>query len=312
MAIRHILVHVEPGETGERRLRYSLSLARSYEARLTGISVRPLPNAVAFSVMGDGQAYAALSEACEETCLRARSLFEKTTAGSGVVVDWREGNGVPAQVIAAEAACADLLILGKNNQDDPSGPLYDVRARRRRARLRTPRLDCAQPPARGVFTPAAFCSRGRAARKPRARRTMRLPLMVGAEEVIVAEIVSNGSTFDYEVSGDMMADHLRMHDLKVTTIRIGQSGDAGDLLIGAAQSRACDLIVAGAYGPQPDAGVGSGRRHPHIAGRRDATPAPVALRQTAAPDWPAHRRERLCFATTAPLVEAAALIDAHA
>jgi nucleotide-binding universal stress UspA family protein len=247
MAIRHILVHVEPGETGERRLRYSLSLARSYEARLTGISVRPSPNAVAFSVMGDGQAYAALSEACEETCLKARTLFEKTTAGSGVVVDWQEGNGVPAQVIAAEAACADLLILGKNNQDDPSGPLYDVRPADVVLACGRPVLIAPNRPPEEFHARRVLLAWKSGAQAARAAHDA-LPLMVGAEEVIVAEIVSNGSTFDYEVSGDMMADHLRMHDLKVAAIRIGQSGDAGDLLIGAAQSRACDLIVAGAFG----------------------------------------------------------------
>jgi nucleotide-binding universal stress UspA family protein len=247
MTIRQILAHVEPGESGERRLRYAVSVAQHFHAKLTGLSVRLSPSAMAFAMMGDPQAYAALAAASEETCVGARKLFGSVTEGAGVTIDWREGFGIPAQVIGAEAGCADLLILGRGNQDELAGPLYDL----------TPAdvvLSCGRPvlvvPDR---PPEAFRARRiLIAWKGTAQATRAvhdaLPLLTEAEEVVLAEIASRHDASGYNIPGSMLADHLRAHDVAVTTRTIDQPGDAGALLIGAAQQAGCDMVVAGAYG----------------------------------------------------------------
>ncbi len=247
MTIKQIVVHVEPGETGERRLRYAVSAAQHFDAKLTGLSVRLSPPAMAFAMLGDAQAYAAISEACEEDCVAVRKLFGSVTDGTGLVIDWREATGIPAEVIAAEAGCADLLILGRGNKDDLSGPFYDV----------APAdvvLSCGRPvlvvPNR---PPQAFRARRiLIAWKGTAEATRAvhdaLPFLTQAEDVIVAEMVSHHNTPGYDIPASMMADHLRAHNVPVTVRKIDQSGDPGGLLIGAATQAGCDLIVAGAYG----------------------------------------------------------------
>jgi nucleotide-binding universal stress UspA family protein len=247
MTIRHILVHAETGRAAEQRLRYAISLASSYESRLTGLSVRPSPGSIAFSMMGDPQAYAAVSEECDKTCLEAAKLFAEVTEGCGLTVDWREASGVAAEVIAAEAACADLVMLSKVATDDASGPVFDVQPADVVLACGRPVLVVpSRPPpefhARRILL--AWKSTAQAARAAHDA----LPLMIGAEQVIVAEVASSPSAFGYEVGADMMADYLRMHDLKVSVVTLDPSGDAGECLVTAARDQDCDLIVAGAYG----------------------------------------------------------------
>src|SRR5579872_5018664 len=90
MTIRRILVHVEPGAAGERRLKYALSMAQTFGAGLTGISVQLSPAAMAYVMMGDARIFAAAAEASEQSCAAARELFEQATTDTGVHVEWHE------------------------------------------------------------------------------------------------------------------------------------------------------------------------------------------------------------------------------
>ncbi len=247
MTIRQILIHVEPGETGERRLRYAVSAARHFDAKLTGLSVKLSAPEMAFAMMGDAQAYAAISEACEDNCVAARTLFDSVTKGAGLAIDWREATGVPAEIIAAEAGCADLLILGRGNQDDLTGPFYDVAPADVVLSCGRPVLVLPNRPPEEFRARRILVAWKGTAESTRAVHDA-LPLLTQAEEVIVAEIVSHHRAPAYEIPASMMADHLRAHDVAVTVRKIDQSGDPGALLIGAATQDGCDLIVAGAYG----------------------------------------------------------------
>src|SRR5581483_10204940 len=128
MTINQILTHVEPGAAGERRLEYALSMAKSFGANLTGISVRPSPAAMAFAMVGDAQIFAAAAEASDQSCIAARELFDLATADTGVEVEWREVTGIPEEVVRAEAGLADLVVLGRGNRSDADGGFYDLSA----------------------------------------------------------------------------------------------------------------------------------------------------------------------------------------
>ncbi len=247
MTIRRILVHVEPGAAGERRLKYALSMAREFGADLTGISVLLSPAAMAYAMMGEAQILAAASDASERSCAAARELFEQATADTGIKVEWHEAAGIPAEVVRAEAALADLVILGRSDRHDPDSAFYDL----------SPAdviLGCGRPvlvvPSNGpeefraVRTLVAWKSTPQAARAVHDA----LPILETGLEVVLAEIVDDRSARPYEVSAEAMANHLRAHGLKVAIRRIARAGDAGDLLIQLAEENRCDLIVAGAYG----------------------------------------------------------------
>jgi nucleotide-binding universal stress UspA family protein len=247
MTIKHILVHVEPGTVSERRLKCALSLAESFGAKVTGLTVMPSPTATAFAMMGDAQVYAAAAQAAEESCVAARKLFEALTAGSAVETEWREGNGIPVDVITAESGCADLVILGRDDGGDPDGAFYPVAPADVILACGRPVLVLPNQPPPDFRAKRILLAWKSAPEAARAAHDA-LPLLVRAEEVILTEIVSKRPPSKYEVSTDAMVEHLRMHGVPVTVRRIAQAGEPGDLLIQVAGESNCDLIVAGGYG----------------------------------------------------------------
>jgi len=245
MTIKHILVHMEPGTVGRQRLRYALSLADRFGAKLAGLSVLPSPTAAPFAMTSE--IYAATAAAAEESCAAAREAFEAEVEGSAVATEWRLGEGPPADVIVAEAARADLVVLGRNDRSDPEGAFYEVEPA-------DVILACCRP----VLVvpdqvPAEFRARRillawkSAAQAARAAHDA-LSLLVRADEVVLTEIVPKQAATRYEITADAMADHLSIHGVPVSVRRIAQAGDAGELLIRVAVESECDLIVAGAYG----------------------------------------------------------------
>ena len=247
MTIKQILVHVEPGKTGERRLGYALSMAKSFGASLAGLSIVLSPAATAYAMMGDAQIFAAAAQASEESCAAARALFERATQEAGVQTEWREATGIPAEVVRAEAALADLVILGRGDRSDPDGAFYELSSA-------DVILGCGRPVlVVSGEAPASFSARRALLAwksAPQAARAIHdaLPLLEAGAEVVLAEIVDQRAPTVYEVSVEGMADHLRAHGLKVIVRRIARAGDAGDLLIQVADELRCDMIVAGAYG----------------------------------------------------------------
>ena len=58
-----LLVHVEPGQVSEQRLRYALSMAQNRDMKLIGLTVRLSASAAVSTTMGDPMGTAALCEA---------------------------------------------------------------------------------------------------------------------------------------------------------------------------------------------------------------------------------------------------------
>jgi nucleotide-binding universal stress UspA family protein len=240
-----ILVHDAPGAISEARLRYALSLARGYEARLIGVTVRLSPAAAVSATIGDAQATAALCEASSESCLAAKALFDRMTAGNTVEHEWREVCGLPTDAIAGEGATADLVILGGRDREDSDGALYDLQPADVIMACGTPVMMLPK------HLPASFHARRillawkSTAQAARAAHDA-LPLLKRAECVVLTEIVADSG--GYEISAQSMANYLGSHGVAVSIRRLPAAGDAGAQLIQAAQDNECDLIVAGAYG----------------------------------------------------------------
>jgi len=247
MTIKNILIHVEPGAASEQRLKYALALAKTFDASVTGISVMPSPSTTAFAMIGDGRIYASLVEAAEESCAAARKLFEAVTAGSPVPAAWREGNGIPVEVITVEAGCADLVILGQNDERGLDAAFYPMTPAEVIMGCKRPVLVIPDAHAREF---SAKCILVAWKSSPEASRAAHdsLPFLTRAEEVILAEIVPKHPVNVYALDAETMAAHLRQHGAKVTIQRAAESGEPGGQLIEMATKEGCDLIVAGGYG----------------------------------------------------------------
>jgi nucleotide-binding universal stress UspA family protein len=249
MTFKHVLVHVEPGPASEARLKYAIGLARSFGARLTGLTVTLPPAEIPAAMIGDAQLFNAAVEAARESAELAKQQFDRLIGECGLATDWRNGEGNPAQVVGAEAGCADVLVVGGQVLRDADGGLY-------RLAPDDVLMTCGRPI---IVIPENLVTEFRAKRillawknTPEAARAAHdaIPLLVQAEEVILAEVVSSDARNGrYSISIGDMADHLRAHGAKITTDRLeGQAADAGDLLLNFASGHGVDLIVAGAYG----------------------------------------------------------------
>lgn len=242
-----ILVHVEPGKVSENRLRYALSMAQAREQKLIGLTVRLSPAAALSAAISDAQAVAALCEASGECCVTAQEQFASVTKGSGIAVEWCEATGIAAEVVAAEAARADIVVLGRNDYDDPEGGVYSLAAA-------DVILACGTP----VLTVSAQAPLSFRARRillawkstPQAARAVRdaLPFLQRAEAVQLTEIVAHTNSEKYEIPAQSVADYLQSHGVTVSVSRVAADGDPADQLMQAAADAECDLIVAGAYG----------------------------------------------------------------
>ena len=249
MTFKHVLVHVEPGPASEARLKYAVGLAQTFGASLTGMTVTLPAAEIPAAMMGDALLFNAAVNAAGEAADLARQQFERLMRECGLVNDWRNGEGNPVQVVAAEAGRADILVIGGQLQHDPDGGLY-----------RLAPADVLMTSGRpAIVLPENLVTEFRAKRillawknTPEAARAAHdaIPLLAQAEEVMLAEVVSpdalNGR---YAISIEDMADHLRAHGARITTTRLqGQASDAGAALLDFASKSRVELIVAGAYG----------------------------------------------------------------
>lgn len=249
MSIANILVHVEPGLGSEARLRYALSLARSFEAELAGISITVPPTEVAFAMMGDARLYNVAVEAASESSAASKALFMKVTEGSGVATRWCDAAGIPEEVMAAHAGCNDLVVVGREDKAELEGGFYtlhpaDVILTCGRPVLVLP--DDAPPCFYGDRILVAWRN------TPEAGRAIHdaLPFLTRATEVILAEVTRTGGHLGQPaVTINDMAEHLRAHGVPITTKQfVAEDGAAGERLVAAATEIGVDMIAAGGYG----------------------------------------------------------------
>lgn len=242
-----ILVHVEPGAVSEQRLRYALSLAQRRSAKLVGITVRLSPAAATSAMIGDVQALAAYCDASAESCVAARNLFERVTSDAGIITEWREGCGIPIEVIVAEAAVADFVVLGRGDQSNIDGGMYVINPA-------DVVMACGGPV---IVVPGQAPAEFRADRiligwksTPQASRAVRdaMPLLIRAQSVLLTEIMPSAEPDRYKISAQAMAGFLEHHGVHVILHQIPEAEEPGEQLIRTARENACDLIVAGAYG----------------------------------------------------------------
>jgi nucleotide-binding universal stress UspA family protein len=123
--IRSLLVPVDASEYSQAALQEALTLARPYQARLTGLYVLD----VRFLEMPPYLDYSATFEAAPPTIVpldvleryrlkseRILGGFRETVEKAGLVAETRTEEGVPSQVIAELATAHDLVVMGKRGE----------------------------------------------------------------------------------------------------------------------------------------------------------------------------------------------------
>jgi len=111
---RDLLVHVDGGEAGRRRLQFAVDLAARVGARLSGLHVAP-PAEVPprFKPSRVAEVSAHLSARLASDARVAATIFQEEAADRVAHTCWFEAQGDVAQGISEKARYADLVIVGQ-------------------------------------------------------------------------------------------------------------------------------------------------------------------------------------------------------
>ncbi|AWN39753.1 universal stress protein [Methylobacterium durans] len=242
MTCASIMVVVDADEGARARVRLAGWLADEFRARLIGIDVdQPNDANVSFGpTPGSSYVLARLHEATRDGLLRARTLFEVESAGRSRR-EWCDGVDSPVHFLLAQAAAADLVVIGRPSLADastlaspidPSGIVLGLG----RPLLITPT---------GVeHLEASYIAIGWTnTREARRAVSDALPFLRRAEHIL---ILSVGDAADRVPT---LVAYLAAHGIDATAIGVDAEGvDTADALIDAACENAADLLVTGAYG----------------------------------------------------------------
>jgi nucleotide-binding universal stress UspA family protein len=243
MVIKDILVHLDGEQVDGNSAAVAVALAKRFSARLTGLFARTetIPSALAAHRASD-----ALLAAAE----RAKAAFEAAAAGVETRW-WQVMHGNARDLVGEVTFCchyADLVVMGQPGSHGPDDLADRVILHSGRPVLVVPADGRFEAIGRRVMV-------GWRSGKEAARALHdALPLMQGAEKIILATVGKHGGISDSQPRVDVV-DHLRAHGLPVSGERIQTEGlEVMDALLSSAYDRDADLLVMGAH-------TGSGLSH---------------------------------------------------
>jgi nucleotide-binding universal stress UspA family protein len=247
-AWRSILLHVDATPASVARLLLALDLAERHDARITALFAGVSPEPEAAYAYSAASAFDELAtESRVEWRDKARARLRRVAGDDAARIAWSDVVGsalVPA--FAAEAAYADLLVLGAPRADDtrvggaPAGFAESVVLEGGRPALVVP----ADANVGAIGRRALIAWNG----SPSAARavTGALPMLVGAEAVHVASWSSHAPSAP--CSGLPVEGWLARHGVGAEVHRRGPSTHVGEELAALARRVRADLVVMGCYG----------------------------------------------------------------
>ena len=246
MTYRDILVHVSRDRRTPARLDAAIGLAERSDGRVTGVYVVPYPflptYAGNFEISDD--VLEDVSRQQRDRAAHAERAFGERMAQTEVPSEWRLLAGDPIEAVTTSARCADIMIVGQTDPDDPQSiPGLADRVV----------LSAGGPvlvwPYAGSFgaDPMTVMVAWNGSREAKRALDDSLPFLQQASRVIVFSIDE----------GD--GKHMAVTDVSTRVARHGVSVeimhevapsemDAGGLLLSAISDVGVELLVMGAYG----------------------------------------------------------------
>ncbi|MBD0275831.1 MAG: universal stress protein [Acetobacteraceae bacterium] len=253
MGYAALLVHAEPDEAAEARIRLAAGLADRFDAALIGLASREvMPSAVTAPVLGGAVAAEVLEaeqQRAEAGLRAAQARFRAAAEREGRRTGWRSFLEHPADALGREARAADLLVLGRGRGASWQGTSWAVDPGDVLMRAGRPVL--VVPPGVSALEGRRVLVAWKDTREARRAVADALPLLVRAEEVLVLEVVQDDAEEVEQARGraDDAVAFLARHGAPARGGAAGLRGPAGaDELLFAAERQGADLIVAGAYG----------------------------------------------------------------
>lgn len=241
MTYASIMVAVDLTDGARGRVRLAGQLADAFHARLTGVAAEQPAFAVPPAGPTPASAFAlANSDGTILNDLRlAHDLFQEATGGRSRV-EWRSNLDVPLAFLIAQAASADLVVVGRGTGSGPALLAVDPGD----AVMHLGRPVLVVPPGIDHLEAKRVVVGWTNTREARRAVWDALPFLKRTSEVLVVSV-------DDEAGSDGQDTLRLLQDHDVAAIRVrrdGQDASVAEALVDAAAEHGADLIVTGAYG----------------------------------------------------------------
>ena len=250
MAYKDLLVHLDTSRYCKARLTLAESLARRFDAHLTGIYVMPPP--VLSPLLADQFPPKVLEEADAQLAQkrdRVQAEFVSAVKALGAKSTWIEGEVDEVEVVSRAARHADLLLMGQTPPRDsvpgiPSDFPERVLMGSGRPALLVPYAGSFKSVGERVLI--AWNASPQSARAVAAA----LPFLAAARHIEVLAIATDKEDDEaLRQSAVATVQHLSRHGIKAEAHHIIATDiGAGDMLLSRAADEAADLVVMGVYG----------------------------------------------------------------
>ena len=242
MTYASIMVAVDLADQARNRVRLAAHLADTFHAGLIGVAAEQ--PAYAVPPVGPTLASAYALEASSEMVLNdLRSAHAAFTdiAGTRSRIAWRSNLGLPLSFLTAQAAAADLVVVGRKTESGPALFAVDPGA----LVMQVGRPVLVVPPHIDVLDAKRVVIGWRNTREARRAVWDALPFLKRASQVLIVSVDEGGEIAD----GQDILGLVRAHDVHATAIqRRTHVATAAEALIEVAAEQGADLIVTGAYG----------------------------------------------------------------
>jgi nucleotide-binding universal stress UspA family protein len=241
MTYASIMVAVDLTDGVRSRVRLAAHLADDFHARLTGVAAE-MPDyswAPAGPTPGGSSGIPSIQEAVLNDLRVAHEAFEEA-AGGRSRVEWRSNLDFPLAFLVAQAAAADLVVVGRRT--DPGPALLAVDPADAVMHLGRPVL--VVPPGVDHLDAKRVVVGWKNTREARRAVLDALPFLKRASEVLVVSVDDGAGS-----EGQDTLRLLQAHGVSAIRVRHDALGaSTSEALVEAATEHGADLIVAGAYG----------------------------------------------------------------
>lgn len=251
MSWTSIMLAVDAGPECEARTTLACRLAKAFEARIVGIAgSAPVALPLGDPYTGEamimmGEALAQFRDMAESEVQAALKRFHAVLTVEGVEGEWRGQAGYPADLIARQARCADVVMVGRRSPLVPTRAAdpADVLLAIGRPILVVPPA----PPRDPLGSPAVVAWTD--SREAQRALAAALPLLKRAAGVTVLSVGRDGPP-DEAVRASLfdVRDWLALHGVRSEAQARPARGRIAAEILSVAEEQSAGLVVAGGYG----------------------------------------------------------------
>jgi nucleotide-binding universal stress UspA family protein len=250
MTYARLLLHMEPGEEAEERLRIACELAARFGATLIGVDAAmfeiPLIDPTGFAAI-DAEMIASERQSLEAEIEDNAKKFHAAAAAKNLRAIWHSGLEFPADMICRHARAADLLVIGRGATAATAAPQHAADAGDILMQAGRPVL--VVPPGLSELRLDHVLVAWKDAREARRAVADAIALLKSAGKVSVLAVCTTDESESARSAVADVAGYLAQHGITAAQeIRIIAHDDAAGEILSMTAEKQSDLIVCGGFG----------------------------------------------------------------